>query len=176
MAIIAFWSDEDKETAQTMSMVALSTYMAIEHNYRILDISTSFDDTTLEDSYWNLEKMEQLVKTISNDNAQVGLESGVEGLIKIINSNKTSTNIVSNYTKIVFKDRLDILCSSRTKEYDEYRQIAELYPNIVQVANRNYDLVFVDISKKNAKRTSKRNATTFRYYNSKYDTKIKNNR
>ena len=66
MAIIAFWSDEDKETAQTMSMVALSTYMAIEHNYRILDISTSFDDTTLEDSYWNLEKMEQLVKTIYN--------------------------------------------------------------------------------------------------------------
>ena len=117
MAIIAFWSDEDKETAQTMSMVALSTYMAIEHNYRILDISTSFADTTLEDSYWNLEKMIQLVKTFSN-NAQVGLESGIEGLVKIINSNKTSTNIVSNYTKIVFKDRLDVLCASRTKEYE----------------------------------------------------------
>lgn len=148
MAIIAFWSDEDKETAQTMSMVALSTYMAIEHNYRILDISTSFADTTLEDSYWNLEKMKQLVKTFSNNNAQVGLESGIEGLVKIINSNKTSTNIVSNYTKIVFKDRLDVLCASRTKEYEEYRQIAEVYPNIAQVANRNYDLVFIDVSKR----------------------------
>lgn len=148
MAIIAFWSNEEKETAQTMSMVALSTYMAIEHNYRILNVSTNFKDETLENSYWDLAKMEQLVKKISEDTKQVGLESGIEGLIKIINSNKTSTNIVSNYTKIVFKDRLDVLCSPKTENYEEYRQIAELYPNILQVANRSYDFVFVDISKR----------------------------
>lgn len=148
MAIIAFWSNEDKETAQTMSMVALSTYMAIEHNYRILNVSTSFKDETLENSYWDLAKMEQLVKTISNNPNQIGLESGVEGLIKIINSNKTSTNIVSSYTKIVFKDRLDVLCAPKTKNYEDYRQIAELYPSILQVADRSYDLVFVDVSKR----------------------------
>ncbi len=148
MAIIAFWSNEEKETAQTMSMVALSTYMAIEHNYRIVNISTSFQDQTLENSYWNLEKQEQLVKTITQNASQVGLESGVEGLIKVINSSKTSNNIVSNYTKIVFKDRLDVLCAPRTKKYEDYKEIAEFYPSILQVANRNYDLVFVDISKK----------------------------
>ena len=147
MAIIAFWSDEEKETGQTMSMVALSTYMSIEHNYRILNVSTNFKDTTLEDSYLDLTKMENLVKNLSDTN-QVGLESGVEGLIKIINSNKTSTNIVSNYTRIVFKDRLDVLCSCKTREYEEYRQIASLYPNIIQVSDRNYDLVFVDVSKR----------------------------
>lgn len=148
MAIIAFWSDEKRETGQTMSMVALSTYMAIEHNYRILNVSTNFKDETLENSYFDLEKMENLVKTISRDQTQVGLESGIEGLIKIINSNKTSSNIVANYTKIVFKDRLDVLCSPKTKEYEEYRQISELYPNILQVADRSYDLVFVDVSKR----------------------------
>ena len=148
MAIIAFWSDEEKETGQTMSMVALSTYMAIEHNYKILNVSTSFKDNTLESSYWNLQKIEQLVKTISKNTNAVGLESGVEGLIKIINSNKTSTNIVSNYTKVVFKDRLDVLCAAKTQNYEEYREIAQLYPNILQVANRSYDLVFVDISKR----------------------------
>lgn len=148
MAIIAFWSDEEKETGQTMSMVALSTYMAIEHNYKILNVSTSFKDNTLESSYWNLQKIEQLVKTISKNTNAVGLESGVEGLIKIINSNKTSTNIVSNYTKVVFKDRLDVLCATKTQNYEEYREIAQLYPNILQVANRSYDLVFVDISKR----------------------------
>lgn len=148
MAIIAFWSNEEKETGQTMSMVALSTYMAIEHNYRILNVSTSFKDETLENSYWDLTKMENLVKTISNDQKQVGLESGVEGLIKIINSNKTSTNIVSNYTKIVFKDRLDVLCAPKTQNEEEYNQTIELYPSILQVANRSYDLVFIDISKK----------------------------
>lgn len=154
MAIIAFWSDEEKETGQTMSMVALSTHMAIEHNYRILNVSTNFKETTLEDSYWDLAKMENLVKTISNGN-QVELESGVEGLIKIINSNKTSNSIISNYAKIVFKDRLDVLCAPKTKEYEEYRQITQLYPNILQVANRNYDMVFVDISKRMPKEQMK---------------------
>ena len=38
MAVIAFWSQEKKETGQTLSQVALSTYMAIEHNYKILNI------------------------------------------------------------------------------------------------------------------------------------------
>lgn len=151
MAVIAFWSDEEKETAQTMSMVALSTYMAIEHNYKILNVSTNFKDETLENSYFNSQKMEQLVKTLSNGASQVGLESGIEGLIKIINSNKTSSNIVSNYTKVVFKDRLDVLCAPKTQNYEEYKQIAQVYPNILQVAKRNYDLVFVDISKRMAK-------------------------
>jgi len=148
MAIITFTSDGKRETGQTLSCVAFATQMAIEHNYRILNVSTNFKDETLENSYFDLEKMESLVKTISRDQTQVGLESGIEGLIKIINSNKTSSNIVANYTKIVFKDRLDVLCSPKTKEYEEYRQISELYPNILQVADRSYDLVFVDVSKR----------------------------
>jgi len=147
MAIVAFWSDEKRETGQTLSMVALSTYMAIEHNYKIINISTNFRDQTIEDCYWNLEKRENLVKNISDANV-VGLESGIEGLIKIINSNKTSTNIVSNYTKIVFKDRLDVLCSPVTDNYEEYRKITEIYPQILQVARKSYDFVFIDVSKK----------------------------
>lgn len=40
MAIITFWSKSKKETGQTMSAVAVATSMAIEHNYKILLIST----------------------------------------------------------------------------------------------------------------------------------------
>ena len=104
MSIIAFWSNEAKETGQSMSMVALSTYMAIEHNYKILNVSTNFNDTTVEDAYWDIEKTENLVKSLTANNEKVVFESGIEGLIKIINSNKTSTTIVSNYTRIVFKE------------------------------------------------------------------------
>lgn len=147
MSIVAFWSNEKKETGQSMSMVALSTYMAIEHNYKILNISTNFNDTTIEDAYWDMEKTENLVKSLTS-NEKIVFESGIEGLIKIINSNKTSTTIVSNYTKIVFKDRLDVLISPKTKEYEEYKEVCKFYPDIIQVANRNYDLVFVDLSKK----------------------------
>lgn len=149
MAIIAFWSDEKKETGQTLSMVALSTYMAIEHNYRILNVSTSFKDDTLENCYWNMQKEESIVKKIANnEETVVGLESGIEGLIKIIKSNKTSPNIVSNYSKVVFNDRLDILCAPKTTTYSEYLEISKMYPEILNVANRSYDLIFVDISKR----------------------------
>lgn len=156
MAIVAFWSNEEKETAQTMSMVALSTYMGSNHSHKILNVSTSFNDETLENSYWDLTKMQQLMKNISKNASQVGLESGIEGLVKVINSNKTSTNIISNYAKVVYRGTLDVLCAPKTTDYEEYKQIAEFYPNIIQIANRNYDLVFVDVSKNMPKDQMKR--------------------
>lgn len=148
MAIVAFWSDEKRETGQTLSMVALSTYMAIEHNFKILNVSTNFKDDTLEKCYWNLQKETSFIKKITESEQVVGLEAGIEGLVKIIKSNKTTPNIVSNYSKVIFNDRLDILCAPTTKIYSEYLEIAKMYPDILQVANRSYDLVFVDISKK----------------------------
>lgn len=162
MAVIAFWSDEEKETGQTMSMVALSTYMAIEHNYRILNISANFKEETLENSYWDLSKSENLIKSISTDMIEQGklrknsLESGVESLARVINSNKTSSNIVSSYSKVVFKDRLDVLCATKTQSYEEYREIVSLYPDIMKAANRDYDLIFIDVSKKMQKEDAER--------------------
>ena len=55
MAIISFWSGESKSTAQTLSMVAVATYMAIEHNFRILVVDATFQDDTLERCFWKLE-------------------------------------------------------------------------------------------------------------------------
>lgn len=151
MAIIAFWSDEKKETGQTLSMVALSTYMAIQHSYKILNVSTNFKDETLEKCYWNTERENSFLKKITEDRRGIiGLESGIEGLAKIIRSNKTTPNIISNYSKVVFNDRLDVLCAPKTTEYSEYLEIAKMYPEILNVANRSYDLIFVDISKRMA--------------------------
>lgn len=144
MSIIAFWSKEKKETGQTLSQVALSTYMAVEHNCKILSISTAFDDTTMEDCYWAPQKT---AVTIAGTGKRDALEAGLEGLIKIINSNKTTNSIVSNYSKIVYKDRLDILGSPKTKDYEEYKEICTMYKDIIQIANKDYDFVFVDISK-----------------------------
>ena len=154
MAIVAFWSDEEKETGQTMSMVALSTYMAIEHNYRILNVSANFKENTLENCYWDSYKSENLLKTISKDMneaqklRQDSFESGIEGLVRVINSNKTSNNIVSSYSKVVFKERLDVLCATKTQSYEEYSNISDLYPEILKAANRDYNFVFVDVSRR----------------------------
>ena len=146
MAIITFCSNETKETGQTMSLAATAAYMAIEHNYKILVISTDFNDLSLENCFWEYDKIRK-ASTIKKDE-KVGIESGIEGLIKALISNRTSNEIIRNYSRIVLKDRLDILLAPTTKVYQEYIQIAESYTDILQVAKRYYDLIFVDLSKK----------------------------
>lgn len=146
MAIITFCSNETKETGQTMSLAATAAYMAIEHNYKILVISTDLNDLSLENCFWEYDKIRK-ASTIKKDE-KVGIESGIEGLIKALISNRTSNEIIRNYSRIVLKDRLDILLAPTTKVYQEYIQIAESYTDILQVAKRYYDLIFVDLSKK----------------------------
>ena len=144
MAIITFKSNERKETGQTLSLVALATQMAVEHSYKILIVSTNFKDQTLENCFWELDRLNKPI--MANQRVNIGVDSGVEGLIKVLVSNKTSNDIVRNYSKTVLRDRLDILLSPVTEDYNEYSQICREYPEILRIADRYYDLIFVDLS------------------------------
>lgn len=145
MAIITFKSNELKETGQTLSISAIATQMAIEHNRKILLISTSFKDQTLENCFWEVGKT---VNDNFNQGASIGVESGIEGLIRVIASNKTSPEIIKNYSKIILRDRLDILPSPKTQQYSEYEEIALKYPEVLKIASMYYDIVLVDLSKR----------------------------
>lgn len=147
MAIITFCSNEIKETGQTLSLAAIASYMSIEHNYKILIVSTNFNDLSLENCFWEYGKIRN-AGTINKNVNNIGLESGIEGLIQALNSNKTNNEIVKNYSKIILNERLDMLLSPITKIYQEYSEITKYYLNILQMANRYYDLVFVDLNKK----------------------------
>lgn len=148
MAIITFCSNETKETGQTMSLASIATYMAIEHNYKILIVSTNFNDLSLENCFWEYNKIRHTGALAEESNKTIGLDSGLEGLIKVLNSNRTSTEIVKNYSRTILKDRLDILLSPQTKSYQEYTQIVGYYSTILPIANRYYDMIFVDLSRK----------------------------
>ena len=147
MAIITFKSNEIKETAQTLSIAAVATQMAIEHNVKILIVSTNFKDTTLEECFWEVGKKAP-VASIFGKNVNVGIESGVEGLMRVLASNKTSPEIVRNYSKIILRDRLDLLPSPTVTDYVDYQNVATAYPDILQVANRYYDIILVDLCKR----------------------------
>lgn len=138
MSIITFWSNGKEETAKTLSISAIATYMAVERNFRILELSTNFQDTTLENCYWEQQKEKKNV---------VGLGNGVEGLSQAIASNKVSPEIVTNYTKIVFKNRLDVLPGIQTDNYQEYEKTLGIYKEILKTANQFYDLIFIDLNK-----------------------------
>ena len=102
MAIIAFWSDEDKETAQTMSMVALSTYMAIEHNYKILLLSTNYNDDTLEGCFWEKPKPKKSLIQFAPPGAVAEFDNGIEGLAKTIKANKATPANINNNRFFIF--------------------------------------------------------------------------
>lgn len=145
MAIITFRSNELKETGQTLSLVAIATQFAIEHNYKILIVSTNFKDQTLENCFWELDKLNRPIIT-NQSHVSIGVDSGVESLVRVLASNKTNPEIVKNYSKIILRDRLDVLLSPSTQNYQEYTQVCDKFPEILQIADRYYDLIFVDLS------------------------------
>lgn len=144
MSIITFKSNELKETGQTLSLVAVATKMAIEHNYKILIVSTNFEDKTIENCFWEMDKLNKPIFT--QRYASVGVDSGVEGLSKVLASSQNDTEIVKNYSKTVLRNRLDVLLSANTSSFQEYTKICESYPEILKMATRYYDFIFVDLS------------------------------
>lgn len=81
---------------------------------------------------------------IFGPNASLEIENGVEGLARVIRSNKITPDIITNYTKVIFKDRFEILLGCETPPADG-TVIETMYPNIIKAANQYYDLVFVDL-------------------------------
>ena len=143
MSIITFWSNGREQTGKTLSIAAITTHMAIEHNYKILVISTAYKDSTLDRCFWEEKKVKRNLG-LFGPNTNIALEEGIVGLNKIMNSNKLSPENITNYTKIIFKDRLEILPSFKG-DITEYKELVKSYPDIINLANNYYDLVFVDL-------------------------------
>lgn len=146
MSIVSFWSPGKEETGKTSAVIALATHMSIEHNYRILVISTSFNDNSMKNAFWKEEKARRNLG-LFGPNTNVAMQNGVEGLNRFIKSNKVSPDIITNYTKIVFKDRLEILLGYNGEE-KYYNELKTSYSAIIELANSYYDLVMVDVDSK----------------------------
>ena len=53
--------------------------------------------------------------------------------------------MITNYTKVVFKDRLEILLGAENLKDQVEKEIAEEYIDVINLANSYYDTVFVDL-------------------------------
>lgn len=143
MSVITFWNNGKEQTGKTLSITAITTQMSIEHNYKILVISTGHKDTTLDRCFWE-EKRKKKNRGLFGPNTDTAMEDGIVGIETIMRSGKLQPENITNYTKIVFKDRLEILPSFKGEKL-EYEEIKQNYPEIINLANRYYDLVFVDL-------------------------------
>ena len=150
MSIVTFLNSSKEESGKTMSIAAIATYMSIEHNYRILIVSTTDAKDSFRRCFWEEKKQKKKNLGIFGPNARLEVENGVDGLSRLIRSNKVSPDVITNYTKVVFRDRLEILLGSEEKEkanpiLSEQQEIEKVYPDIINTANQYYDLVFVDL-------------------------------
>lgn len=145
MPIVTFWSNGEEQTGKTLSIAAVATYLSIEHNKRILIVSTGHNDKTLDNCFWKERKIKRNLG-IFGPNTNIAMDEGIVGLTKIINSNKLSPENITNYTKIVFKDRLEILQSFKGERTD-YERLKQVYSDIINLANNYYDLVLVDLDR-----------------------------
>lgn len=147
MPIITFWSKTKKETAQTLSMIAIATYMAVENNSRILIIDTNFSNKTIQNAYF-VEKNSSTRRVINElSGGKIDIESGIEGLAKLITSGKTSGDVITDYAKVILKGRLEAILSSDPRTEEDKARITSVYKELVKLANQQYDYVFVDAQK-----------------------------
>ena len=159
MPIVTFWNDDREQTGKTLTSVAVATRMAIERNYKILLISTSFQDPTMKNCFWGNEVQRNL-KLFGGKVTNIAVENGIEGLIKLITANKLTPSVITDYTKVIFKGRLEVLNgfvgiqgNSFDTNYEEYKKVERCYIELIRMANQYYDMVLVDLDKTMGKET-----------------------
>jgi MinD-like ATPase involved in chromosome partitioning or flagellar assembly len=152
MSIVTFCGTGKEQVGKTLSLVAVATNMAIEHNKKILIISASYNNDTIKNCYWG-EANPKKGLLFKHEN-QVSLDNGIEGLAKIIKSNKMTSEAITDYTKIVFKNRLEILLGFEQFVNFSEEEIGKTYADIIKLADEYYDIVFVDLDNELDKKAS----------------------
>jgi MinD-like ATPase involved in chromosome partitioning or flagellar assembly len=147
MPIITFWSNNEKAIGQTVAAATAATVMAIEHNYKVLLISADLNNDVIERCFGAQESNKEILKGLIVK-PQMNFDSGINGLLKLADSKRVTPDVIHDYTKIVFKNRLEILYSPMNiaDERETNRIIGDI-KNIITNAARYYDYVFVDLKK-----------------------------
>ena len=122
-----------------MMLASVATTLAINYNYRILMVNTKHNDKALEYAFETKNNINSFFTKGKTD-----LEVGLSGVAKAIMSNKTSPEIITNYTRTIFRGRLEIL-TERDISKEEYLKQRLTFKEIVKMANRYYEIVFVDL-------------------------------
>ena len=161
MSIVTFWNDERDQTGKTLTAVSVATRMAIERNYKILLISTCFQDPTIKNCFW-VDDAQRTLKLFGVKNNNIAVENGIEGIIKLISAKKLTPNVITDYTRVIFKDRLEIINGyfgakdvTRDTNFMEYEKIQKYYSELIKVASQYYDMVLVDLDKEIPEETRK---------------------
>lgn len=145
MARIVFWSPSESMTGTTHSAIAVSTLMSIVHKTTSVLMHGNYDSKKIESSFTPFDELKNS-GTFLNSNV------GVSALIRLVTSNKLTSETVKNYAKPVLKERLDILYGMTQKDEEAYLDVVNNLTYITRKADEIYDLVFIDAPKGTTKK------------------------
>lgn len=140
MAKVIFWSPTNEMSGNTHTAVAVSTIMGISHKASCLMVNGHYDTYKIESSY---TPYDELKASGAMENSNIGLGA----LVRLVISNKLTSDAIKNYAKPVLKERLDILYGLNSKDSEQYDQMVNNLQYIIRKANEAYDIVFVDLPK-----------------------------
>lgn len=146
MPIITFWSNNEKAIGQSVSASLTATVMAMERNYKVLLISADYNNDIIENCFGAQESNKEIVKSIISQ-SQINFDSGINGLLKLADSNRVTPEIIHDYTKIVFKNRLEVLYTPINIPDEKNTILIEQFKDIIANAAKYYDYVIVDLKK-----------------------------
>lgn len=144
MSVVTFYTTCKEETGNTVSAISLATYLGIVRNKRTLFISTSLNDNTIRQGFWPAPTKKK--SGLFGPNTSVMSENGIEGLDRVIRSNKISPDIITDYTKVALTGRLEFLLGYNGSA-EQYQELQKQYMQVVNMASKCYDMVIVDIDK-----------------------------
>lgn len=146
MPVVSFWSNSNKTIGQTVSAATVATNLAYDHNYKVLMMSADFKDATLENCFGAQQANKAILKTVLSGSQKVNFGTGIDGLLTMAKVNRVNPDLIKDYTKIIFSNRLEILYSSYNEEIPFETQL-EYYKTIILSASKYYDYVIVDLKK-----------------------------
>ena len=135
-----------------MSAIVAATHMAITQNQKILLISTSLNDDTMKNCFWH--EKPSVLSGIFGSNVNIINQNGIEGLDRVVRSNRISPTIIKDYTKIVLKNRLEVLVGM-TGTDEQFTNLCRQYQEIIVLAAQYYNYVFVDLDRNMSKMLQK---------------------
>ena len=100
MSIVTFWNDDREQSGKTLTSVAVATRMAIDRNFKVLLMSTSFRDSTMKNCFFG-DEVQRNLKIFGGKSNNIAVENGIEGLSKLVTSKKISKR--RNKENIKFK-------------------------------------------------------------------------
>lgn len=145
MVIVTFWNDNTGKIGQTHSAMAIASYMGTEHNYRTLLMTTRYNDRVALKGF-GYENKAKKIGIFGGNKQAMDLESGIEGMAKLVTAKRLVPEMVANYTKIIYKNRLEVVSAPKAREDVDYNRLYRSCKDILAVARGHYDIIFVDLN------------------------------